>query len=57
MLNHIGLLFEFFVFSGPVLLWCGWELWSLKREKAKDAAAAAAKEAAVLSGAAGHAKG
>jgi hypothetical protein len=30
-------LFEFFVFSLPVLLWCAWELWSLKREKAKDA--------------------
>lgn len=32
-----AILFEFFVFALPVLLWCAWELWSLKREKAKDA--------------------
>jgi hypothetical protein len=39
-------LMEFLVFNGAALGWAGYELWSLRREREKDAAEDAAKAAA-----------
>jgi hypothetical protein len=47
--GRYAFLFEFLVFSGPVLAWCAWELYALKRDKAQRDTAASAD--------AGHAEG
>ena len=53
MQRNYAFLFEFFVFSGPALAWGAWQLWSLRRERQKDAEADEQK----ASSPSGHAEG
>jgi hypothetical protein len=41
--STFGLIELIFSFSVPIL-WAGWEIWKLKRERAKDAEKAANRE-------------